>query len=139
MTERLARIALVAGSLAVAVLLCEAGARLLLDPVDYLSPQLLRDDVLGMTLPAGSGGHDAWGFRNPSVPERADAVALGDSHTYGNGAKRNEAWPAVLEQLTGQRVYNLGMGGYGPNQYRYLLEKKGLSLKPRTVVCGLYM
>src|SRR5881394_3687348 len=91
---RFARIALVAASLAVAVLLCEAGARLVLDPVDYLSPRLARDDVLGMALPAGSGGHDAWGFRNRSVPESADVVALGDSHTYGNCAKRSEAWPA---------------------------------------------
>ena len=50
-----------------------------------------------------------------------------------------QSWPYVLAQLTGQRVYNMGMGGYGPNQYFYLLKNRALSLKPRMVICGLYM
>ena len=33
----------------------------------------------------------------------------------------NEAWAKVLARLTGKNVYNLAMGGYGPNQYYYLL------------------
>jgi hypothetical protein len=31
------------------------------------------------------------------------------------------------------------MGGYGPNQYDYLLQTKALGLKPQTIVCGLYL
>jgi hypothetical protein len=31
------------------------------------------------------------------------------------------------------------MGGYGPNQYFHLLKTKGLSLRPRLVICGLYL
>lgn len=137
--KRFAPIGMVAVSTVSALLLCELGSRLVLNPVDFLSPRLVRDDVLGITLPGGSSGHDAWGFRNGGVPDTADMVALGDSHTYGNRATLDEAWPSVLARLTGERVYNLGMGGYGPNQYSCLLQTKALSLKPRTIVCGLYM
>jgi hypothetical protein len=35
-------------------------------------------------------------------------------------------------------VYNLGVGGYGPNQYFHLLTTRGLSLHPKWVLCGLY-
>jgi hypothetical protein len=33
----------------------------------------------------------------------------------------------------------MGMGGYGPNQYFYLLKNRALSLKPKVIICGLYM
>ena len=33
----------------------------------------------------------------------------------------------------------MALGGYGPNQYYYLLKTKALSLKPTLIVCGLYM
>src|SRR5215213_9017963 len=131
--------ALLAGSTVVALLVCELASRIVFDRVDYLSPTLVRDDVLGIRLPGNSGGHDGWGFRNPKVPETAEIVALGDSHTYGNCARMREAWPIVLGKLTGKNVYSLGMGGYGPNQYYHLLKTKALGLKPRTIVCGLYM
>jgi hypothetical protein len=110
-----------------------------LDPVDYLSPSLVRDDILGIRIPGHSGGHDEWGFRNKQVPRSADIVTLGDSHTYGNTAKMAESWPLVLGRLTGKSVYNLGMGGYGPNQYYYLLKTKAVGLNPQIIICGLYM
>jgi len=123
----------------VTVVLCELGSRLVLNRVDYLSPTLVRDDILGIRVPPGSGGHDAWGFRNAKVPASAPIVTVGDSHTYGNCAKMNEAWPKVLGRLMTNDVYNLGMGGYGPNQYYYLLKTKAVTLKPATIVCGFYM
>jgi hypothetical protein len=126
-------------SLSIAALLCEAGARLLLDPADYLSVTTERDDVLGIRIAGGAPGFDAWGFRNTAVPATVDVVAIGDSHTYGNNAKMAEAWPAVAAQETRLSVYNLGLGGYGPNQYYQLLKTRGLSLKPRFVVAGIYM
>jgi hypothetical protein len=131
-------LALMAVSTAVALLLCELASRLVLDPVDFLSPTLVRDDTLGIRLPPGSSGHDDWGFRNPRVPESVDIVAIGDSHTYGNCARMAEAWPAQVARITGRSVYNLGMGGYGPNQYLHLLRTKAFTLKPKVVVCGLY-
>lgn len=126
-------------SVFVALLVCEIAARITLNPVDYLSPKLISDDVLGIKLPPGSSGHDAWGFRNKEIVKTADIVAIGDSHTYGNTARMSESWPSVLENLTGKKTYNLGMGGYGPNQYAYLFESKALSLKPQTIICAIYM
>jgi hypothetical protein len=79
------------------------------------------------------------GFRNREVPSSADIVAIGDSHTYGNTAKMEDSWPYVLGNLTGRRVYNMGLGGYGPNQYFAVFTRKALGLKPRVIICGLYM
>jgi hypothetical protein len=138
-TRRLANLAIALTSMLLAVAACELAARLFVDPVDYLSPLLVPDDVLGFALPRGSGGHDEWGFRNTRVPEAAEVVALGDSLTYGNTARMIESWPMVLGLLTGKTVYNLGMGGYGPNQYDHLLHTKALGLKPRIVICALSM
>ena len=28
----------------------------------------------------------------------------------------DDSWPYVLGRLTGRQVYNMGFGGYGPNQ-----------------------
>ena len=50
-----------------------------------------------------------------------------------------DSWPYVLGQLTGRSVYNMALGGYGPNQYFYLSNTKALSLKPRMIIWGLYM
>ena len=123
--------------MAIGLLVCEWGARLVLDPVDYLSTSLVSDNILGSRLPPKSSGHEEWGFRNRKVPSSADIVAIGDSHTYGNTAKMTESWPFVLGKLTGGDVYNLGMGGYGPNQYYYLLKTKALGLKPKVILGGL--
>jgi hypothetical protein len=135
----LGNIALLLSSSAFALLLCELIVRLILNPVDYLSPVLVRDEILGIRLPGKSGGHDNWGFRNAKVPETAEIVALGDSHSYGNTVKMNEASPKVLARLTGKDLDNLAMGGYGPNQYYYLLQTKAFGLKPAMIICGLYM
>jgi hypothetical protein len=122
------------------LLLCELGLRLTLDPADYLSVRVVEDDILGAKVArTGDSGFDHWGFRNPSIPTTADIVAIGDSHTYGNTARMSESWPMVLGKLTGESVYNMGLGGYGPNQYLYLLQTKALQLKPRMIICGLYM
>jgi hypothetical protein len=50
-----------------------------------------------------------------------------------------ESWPFVLGRLTGRSVYNLALGGYGPNQYLHLLKTRALTLRPKLVICGLYM
>jgi hypothetical protein len=125
-------------SVALALLICEFNSRVVLNPADYLSVERVRNDILGQ-VPTASSGFDGWGFRNPRVPKTADIVAVGDSHTYGNTARMEDSWPYALGRLTGQSVYNLGMGGYGPNQFYYLLQTKALRLKPQVVVCDLYM
>lgn len=140
MTKRVAVKAVVLClSAALAVLGCELLSRIALNPADFLSPRIVKDDVLGITVAPHSSGFDEWGFRNSTVPATADVVAVGDSHTYGNTARMDDAWPSVLASATKLQVYNLGLGGYGPNQYHYLLTTKGLKLKPKWVVCGIYM
>lgn len=127
-------------SVAVALLLAEFSSRLILNPADFLSVEMVNDEVLGaVPAPSAMAGFDKWGFRNRNVPRSADIVAIGDSHTYGNTARMEDSWPYVLGRLTGRQVYNMGMGGYGPNQYFYLLKSRALSLKPRMIICGLYM
>lgn len=137
--QRIVNALVVLLSVTVALLLGEAGVRVLLNPSDYLSATLKKDSILGGVIEPGTGGFDAWGYRNRSVPARADIVALGDSHTYGNTARMEESWPHVTGALTGRSVYNLGMGGYGPNQYFHVLTSRALALKPAVVLCGLYM
>jgi hypothetical protein len=134
-----ANVLLMLASIGVTIVLCEIGARFVLNPADYLSVKTVNDDLLGMTIAPGSAGFDQWGFRNPAVPSAVDVVALGDSHTFGNAAMMDDAWPRVLSRDTGRTVYNLGLGGYGPNQYYQLLKTRGLSLHPKWVLCGLYM
>jgi hypothetical protein len=112
---------------------------LILNEADYLSVNTVKDDILGITIAPNSSGFDEWGFRNKRVPLTADVVTVGDSHTYGNTAAMDDAWPSVVARATGLEVYNLGIGGYGPNQYYHLLTSRGLRLDPKWVVCGLYM
>jgi hypothetical protein len=40
---------------------------------------------------------------------------------------------------TGLSVYNMGLGGYGPNQYSYLLSARAAQLRPKQVLVGLYL
>lgn len=126
-------------ALVVGCLLGEVGSRLVLNPADYLTAKTVPDDILGIRIASNSSGFDEWGFRNKRVPSTTDIVAVGDSHTYGNTATMNDAWPSVVARATGREVYNLGLGGYGPNQYYHLLKTKGRMLHPKQVLCGLYM
>jgi hypothetical protein len=127
-------------SFVVGLLVCEFLSRIVLRSADFLAIEPVHDDVLGMVpSTATKAGYDAWGFRNAQVPERADIVSIGDSHTYGNTVRMEDSWPIVLRCLTGCTTYNMGMGGYGPNQYCYLLKTKALSLKPKLIICGLWM
>lgn len=137
--KRLATAGLFVAALLGALVLGEVAARLLVNPGDFLLARRVPDPVLDYRVEPGAGGHDAWGFRNAAVPDAVDVVAVGDSLTYGFGAPAEDAWPAALARITGRSVYNLGHGGYGPLQYRHLVEARALSLGPADVVVGLYL
>jgi hypothetical protein len=43
-------------------------------------------------------------------------LAVGDSYTFGDQVPDSETWPAQLEKLSGRRVINGGVDGYGVDQ-----------------------
>ncbi|MDG1897128.1 MAG: SGNH/GDSL hydrolase family protein [Fuerstiella sp.] len=92
---------------------------------------------LGYVLDPERHDIDANGFRNPSIPESVDIVAIGDSHTQGFNVAADETWPAVLSRQLNRSVYNTGIGGYGPLQYEILVTR-ALKMQPRQIVVGLY-
>ena len=108
--ESTSKIIVVVLSLPLGVLICEAASRLILNPADYLSPRVMRDNILGHKVKPNGSGFDEWGFRNKHVPSTADVVALGDSHTYGNPATMDDSWPSVLARATGLQVCSLLIG-----------------------------
>lgn len=102
-----------------------------------LAPAHIPDPRLGLKGNPEFLFHDARGFPNAGALEQADIVAVGDSHTYGTNVRRDQAWPAALAQITGKAVYNMSMGGYGAAHANENLDV-ALSLKPRTILFGLY-
>jgi lysophospholipase L1-like esterase len=139
MSKYLKNILLIFISLFISLLIAEGAARLAYDPIDFLKPVTVSDEVLRYRIEPGSGAHDGWGFRNRGVPERADIVAIGDSHTYGISASASSSWPSQLESLSGKQVYNLALGGYGPAEYLYLMKDKALKLNPDLIIAGFYL
>ncbi|MCA8965684.1 MAG: hypothetical protein KDC48_12440 [Planctomycetes bacterium] len=98
---------------------------------------LVADARLGHVVQPGTGESDAWGFRNAAVPERADALFIGDSQSWGFFVEREQAYPAVFAAQTGMACYQMANGGYGPVRYRELV-RRGLQLRPKLVVVGFY-
>jgi hypothetical protein len=70
--------------------------------------------------------------------ERLDVAAIGDSFTFCTNVVPADAWPAVLAQRTGLRVYNFGMPGRGLHEYVQTLKAFALAKRPRFVVVAAY-
>lgn len=139
MNRNLKTFILVLISVVVSLLAAEGISRLVFDPVDFLKPRRVPDEVLRYRVEPGSGAHDRLGYRNKSVPDTAEIVAIGDSHTYGISARASESWPSALQGLTGKTVYNVSLGGYGPPEYLYLMETDALRLRPKIIIAGFYL
>ncbi|MBN2029010.1 hypothetical protein JW824_02090 [bacterium] len=110
--------------------------------INYLlSPNSFRqyifDEALGHRPNPDLPGHDRNGFRNPGVPHEAKIVVLGDSQTYGTGVDSKETWPRQLEQLTGETVYNMAFGGYGPT-HSLILWEEASRFHPEIVIEAFY-
>jgi len=71
------------------------------------------------------------------ISSAASDVYKRQSQTYGNAATMENSWPYALGRMIGRNVYNMGLGGYGPNQYYQILITQALKLKPRLIICGL--
>lgn len=139
MNKHLKIFILILVSLVVSLLIAEGIARMVFDPIDFLKPRRVPDDVLRYRIEPGTGAHDSLGFRNKSVPASAEIVAIGDSHTYGISARASESWPSALGRMTGKTVYNMSLGGYGPAEYLYLMESEALKLHPEVIIAGFYL
>ena len=100
-------------------------------------PYSLPDDELGIRGNPKFPEHDVNGFRNVVIPETADVVAIGDSHTYGTTVAADQSWPRMLETLSSCRVYSMALGGYGPLQYE-VLARRAVRYKPRFMLVGIY-
>jgi hypothetical protein len=61
-------------------------------------------------------------------------LAICDSMTEGFAVANDETWPAHLERLTGRRVLNAGVRGYGLDQIVLRAERLVPEVKPSTVV-----
>ena len=114
---------------------------------------VVRDDELGWRyLPGARVRHrtqdfdvqveiDARGLRDasPAPAGSRPIAALGDSLTFGWGVEEAQAFPALLERLTGVPVENLGVSGYGTDQELLFFRRAGAALAPRALVvtvCG---
>ena len=64
-------------------------------------------------------------FYNSKAP---DIVAFGDSLTYGLGVSRDNAYPAVLSQLAGREIVNLGVSGNTAQQGAMRMHDIGKSM-----------
>jgi hypothetical protein len=95
------------------------------------------DDRLGHRPNPAYPGHDWQGFRNSHVPVSANTVALGDSQTYGTGVAPEQAWPRHLARQTGQTVYSMAYGGYGP-AHSLVLWDEAMALSPMVVIEAFY-
>ncbi len=154
------KIALSAGSLALAFLGAEACLRLAgYDPRaaalegrvqlvrasdapgrGYELVPLARGEGWGTTVEVNSDG-----FRGPERTRdeagRTRVLALGDSVTFGNDLAYAETWPAALERELGARdpsveVLDLGLGGYDTAQELATLADLGLGFDPAHVIVG---
>ena len=109
----------------------------------------VHDPGLGYVPMASCTGpehsHDGQGFRlTPGLPKEATAdttggsllLITGDSYTYGEEVTDGETWPAYLQSLVHRRVVNAGVPGYGLGQTVLRTEQLALSLHPVAIVVG---
>lgn len=68
-------------------------------------------------------------------------VLVGDSFTWGENSFDNETFPFYLEKLSNgsAEAINMGVHGYGPDQFYIYFMRDGLKYKPDAVVFGLFL
>ncbi|MBN9535965.1 MAG: hypothetical protein BGN99_34035 [Alphaproteobacteria bacterium 65-37] len=74
-----------------------------------------------------------WNGEASPLSERT-ILAVGDSYTYGEEVNDDQTWPAYLQRLTGRRVLNGGVTGYGFDQTVLRAEQLADRLSPSTII-----
>jgi lysophospholipase L1-like esterase len=97
----------------------------------------IPDPILGYRLSPFFAGHDRLGYRNPAVPDSVQILTIGDSFTYGYAAPADSSWPRHLARLTQRSVYNGGVPGYGPCEYRMVFDEL-IRMNPRLVILSVH-
>ena len=106
---------------ALVLLLSEGLLRVLTPYPVNLQSNMVPHLQLGYVLDPEMADVDVNGFRNAEVPQEVDIVTIGDSHTQGFNVTSDQSWPGQLARQLNQSVYNMGVGGYGPLQYKTCL------------------
>ena len=78
--------------------------------------------------------YDSNGFRNASDLESVGIALIGDSFVESTLVADGELASAVLAELQGTQVANLGQIQYGPQQELAVLRRFALPLEPETVI-----
>ena len=96
----------------------------------YAAPGLTIDaDGLRPTGEVGAGAPPA-----NSGDGGGPILAVGDSFTFGEEVADAESWPAQLQQITGRRVLNAGVSGYGFDQIVLRAEAMAATYAPTAIV-----
>jgi len=88
---------------------------------------------------------DADGFRCGRSKPPADApvlLVLGDSFAFGMGVDYDQSFPGIIQKRLGNqyRVLNTAVLGFGPTQYRQVLEYElAHGLNPKLVLVATYL
>jgi hypothetical protein len=81
--------------------------------------------------------YNSQGFRDAEFDQQSAGIALGCSQTFGTGVPVDHAWPTQLQNLLGQKVWNLGVGGAALDTCHRLLEYWIENLNVKFVVCAV--
>ena len=81
--------------------------------------------------------YNSQGFRDDEFDQQPAGIALGCSYTHGTGIPIEHAWPTQLQNLLGQKVWNLGVGGAALDTCHRLLEYWIENLNVKFVVCAV--
>lgn len=81
--------------------------------------------------------YNSEGFRDIEFDQRPAVMALGCSHTEGVGLTDDKTWPRQLENLIGQKVWNLGVGGSALDTCFRLLDYWIKHLNITAVCCAV--
>ena len=77
--------------------------------------------------------YNSHGFRDLEFDHRECGIAFGCSFTHGTGIQQNQTWPAVLSEILGVHVWNLGIGGTSLDTIFRISEYYVDLLKPKFV------